>query len=238
MANRVIADLIGTFKNRFQLGKGGPNVKGNAGVVEARNAADSAYANFVADLITAATLNVQADGLVLNSEAASTGADWKLMLQRAAAGMTHDLTFVFPAGDPTVNQAITVASFAGNVVTLGYTTIAAGTDKVVVDTTSLAFGASSPVAMFTKPANAVVRRQVVVVDTAFNGTAPTLSIGIAGTTSKYMGATDIDLKTVGVYEVDPGLIAEVGTEAMIATYAADSSSVGAARILTEYVIPS
>lgn len=237
MANRTIADLIGTFSNIFQLGKGGPKVKNNAGVLEVRNAADNAYANLVVAALTAAGINVTADQIVINSDATSAGADWKLFLARSATGMTHDITVVFPPGDPAVGQALTVASFTSNIVTLQYTTIAAGTDKVVVDTTALAFGDTSPKAMFTLPANAVVQKVQVIVDTAFN-TAATLSVGITGTVSKYMGTGDLDLQTVGSYDVTPKEIAVGTTEALIATYAAAAASAGAARILVTYVIPS
>ena len=39
-----IVDIIGTSLSKFQLGIGGPNLKNNSGIVESRNAADSAYA--------------------------------------------------------------------------------------------------------------------------------------------------------------------------------------------------
>ena len=72
-----------------------------------------------------------------------------------------------------VGQALTVASFVGDVITLQWTTIAGGAEKLVVDTTSLAFGTSSPVAMYTAPANAVHTLFQVIIDTAFNGTPNT-----------------------------------------------------------------
>ncbi len=227
-------DLIGTVLGKLQLGIGGPFVKGNAGVVEARNAADNAYASLRAALVA-----TYGDDFELNAGAAGSGADWKMSIRRPSTGMTHALIFVYPSGDPAPGQALTVASLVGDVVTLQYTTIAAGTDKMVVDTTSLAFGTASPVAMFTKPANAVVALQQVVIDTPFDGT-PSLSIGITGTTSKYMASTHVDLTAAAgtVFEVNPGLPAEVGTEALIATYSAGGATVGAARILTHYVIPS
>ena len=52
-----------------------------------------------------------------------------------------------------------------------------------------------------------------------------------------MGTGDLDLKTVGVYEITPGKTAQ-GVEALIATYSASSSSAGAARILVEYSTPA
>jgi len=231
----LFKDLLGTLNNKFQLGLGGPQLKNNSGVIEGRNAADSAYAT-----IRALLFQTYGDDFELNAGAAGSGADWKFTLRRPSTGMAHALTVVFPSGDPAPGQALTVASFTSNVITLQWTTIAAGTDKVVTDTTSLAFGSTSPVSMFTLPANAVVERVRVIIDTAFNGTAPTMSVGISGTTSKYLASTQVDLKAAAttVFEVTPGIAASGSSEALIITYAADSSSAGAARVEVDYVIPS
>jgi len=227
-------DLLGTLRNAFQLGLGGPKLKNNAGTVEARNAADSAYAALAASLF-----KTYGNDFELNAGAAGAGDDWKFTLRRPSTGQTHDLIVVFPSGDPAPGQALTVTSLVGDVVTLQWTTVAAGTDKVVVDTTSLAFGTASPLALFTLPANAVVREVKVIIDTAFNGT-PSLSVGIAGTASKYLGSTQVDLTAAAgtVFTVDPGLAAVGATEALIATYAAGGATAGAARIEIAYAIPS
>lgn len=230
----VFRDIVGILGGKLQLGIGGAHVKSNAGAIESRNAADAAYAAIRASLFA-----TYGDDFELNSGAAGAGADWKFTLRRPSTGMTHAITVVYPSGDPAVGQALTVASFAANVITLQWTTVAAGTDKVVVDTTSLAFGTASPAALFTAPANAVCRSVKVIIDTAFNG-APTLSVGIAGTASKYMGSTQVDLTAAAgtVFEVDPGLAAVGTTEALIATYAAGAATAGAARIEYAYCIPS
>lgn len=214
-AGDIWKKLRGTVRTIFQIGIGGPNLKNNSGVLEAKNAADSAYANFYAR-------DVQ-----LND-----GDTNRIAIKAPALGANWDLTL--PADDGSPSQ---VLQTDGSGVTT-WATVAGGTDKPTVDTTSLAFGTASPLTMFTLPANAVISRVTIVVDTAFNGTAPSVSIGVSGTTSKYMSATDVDLKTAGVYEVDPGLTADGTTNALIATYSADSSSAGAARILVEYAIPS
>lgn len=230
----LFADLLGTVRTKFQLGIGGPQLKNNSGVVETRNAADSAYVQM--RMLLAA---ITGDDVVLNEQASSSGASWKYTLRRPSTGMTHDLTVVMPSGDPSPGQALTVATFSANVVTLQWTTIAAGTDKVVVDTTTIAFGDTSPKSMFTLPANAVCRRVKVIIDTPFNGT-PQLSVGIAGTTSKYLASTQVDLTAaVGtVFEVDPGLASVGSTENLIATYVSGGASAGSARIEFDYAIPS
>jgi hypothetical protein len=93
--------------------------------------------------------------------------------------------------------------------------------------------------MFTLPPDAVVRRVAVVVDTAFDGT-PSLSVGVTGTTSKYMGSTQVDLTAAAgtVFEADPGLDADGSSEDLIATYSAGGATAGAARILVEYGVPA
>jgi hypothetical protein len=93
--------------------------------------------------------------------------------------------------------------------------------------------------MFTLPSGAVITAVRVVVDTPFNG-APSLSVGITGTTSKYMSSTQVDLTADAktVFEVEPGEPAPGGAENLIATYAAGGATAGSARILVDYVIPS
>lgn len=232
----VFKDLIGTSRALFRLGLKGPHIKGEAGGdVSARNLADDAYA-----AIRAALFKTFGDDFELNAGAAGAGADWKFTLSRPSTGMTHALQVIFPAADPAPGQALTVASLAGDVITLAWSTVAGGTDKVVTDTTTLAYDTASPAAMFAKPANAVVKLITVVVDEPFDGAAPAASVGIAGTTSKYLGSTDIDLTAPAgtVFEVSPGLEAEAGVENLIATLNADGSTAGSARILVDYVIPS
>jgi hypothetical protein len=232
-AGDVRKKIRGVVNTIFQIGIGGLNLKFSGGKLRLRNAADSADAEFVASQLSAS-----GDDIVLNEDAAGSGAGRTFTLRRPSSGMSEARVIVLPSGNPAVGQALQVASYASGVVTLDYLTVAAGNDKVITDTTSLAFGDTSPKTMFTLPANAVVHLVKVIVDTAFNGTAPTLSIGVSGTTSKYMAATENDLKTTGVYEVDPGLTADGTTNAIIATYSADSSSAGAARIEVSYSIPS
>lgn len=231
-------DLLGTTAQYIRIGLTGPRLKNNSGALHVRDAGDTAFADLVAATLQGVGLNLTGNDLVLNSDGAS-GADRKMTLRRPSTGMSADLVIQLPAGDPAPGQAMTVTSFAGGVITLDWATVAGGTDKVITDTTSLAFGAGATVNMFTLPANAVVKNVKIVIDTAFNGT-PSVSIGVAGTTSKYMASTQVDLTAAAgtVFEVDPGLASNGSTEALIASYSAGSASAGAARILVDYVIPS
>lgn len=214
----LISKLFGTSLNAFQIGITSTAIflKNVSGKLALRNKADSAY------------INAQVNGIEIFD---SGGTNKITITQGTLAG---DITLVLPTDDGTAGQVLQTDG-------AGVTTWAsAGTtgDLVHVNSTTLAFGDGTPVALFTLPANAVIHKVKVIVDTAFNGTAPTVSIGIAGTVSKYVGTSDVDLKTANIYEVDPGVVAAGGTEALIVTYAADSSSAGSARIEVYYSNPA
>lgn len=231
MAGRYI-DFLGTTFDKLQVGIGtaAVNIKQVAGKLRVRNKADSADAAIVGSVIASS-----GDFLELNEDAAGAGADWKYTLGRPAAGMASALNLNLPPNAGTPGFAM-VTDGAGNA---SWAPIAAGNDKTITDTTTLAFGSVSPLTMFSLPANAVVQDVTVVIDTAFNG-APSLSVGIAGSVSKYLGATQVDLTQVATttFELQPGLAAVGVAEALIATYAAGGASAGSARLLVSYSIPS
>lgn len=223
-------DLLGTLKTGIKLGLTGVLLKNNAGNLTVRNNADAADSE-----VTMSKLNVSGNVVVINSDAAGSGADWLYTLQRPAAGMTAAVVLTLPVDDGTPSQVLQTDG-AG---VLSWTSTGGSTaacDKI--DSTPLAFGTASPVAMFTTGAGDIITKVKVVVDTAFTGT-PSLSIGVVGTTSKYMGATEVDLTAAAgtVFEVDPGLVAG-GAENLIATYAAGGAGAGAARIIVTYGTPT
>lgn len=228
---RVISDLAGTALTKLGVAIGSARIylKAISGGFAVRNATDGADA-----ALTASQIKISGDSFEINSDAAGSSADWKVTIQRAAAGMTAAYTLTLPIDDGTPSQVLQTDGSG----VLSWVTPASGVSNMVeTDSTALAFGTSSPVTMFTTPASSKLTRVRVYVDTAFDGTAPTLSIGISGVTSKYGSTGQVDLKTIGVYEWDPG-VTVVGGENLIATYAADSSTVGAARIEVDYVVPS
>jgi hypothetical protein len=222
-------NLFGTTLTKFQLGIQGLILKSTGGKVRARNAGDSADVPLVGSVIAAS-----GNSMELNEDAAGSGADWKYTLSRPATGMTAAVELVLPPTDGSPGQVLGTDGSGG----LDWATVDAGNNKTIVDTTSIAFGTTSPLSLLTLPVNAVVMFVKVIIDTAFNGT-PSLSVGISGTTSKYAGTTDVDLTDQGSeFEISPGLVPVGTTEALIATYAAGGASAGAARILIGYVIPS
>jgi hypothetical protein len=224
-------DLVGTVSGYVRLGLTGVRLKNSSGNLAIRDAADTGDAE-----VTAAKVNISGDSLALNTDAAGSGDDFSYTLQRPLTGMTAPVALTLPIDDGTAGYAM-VTDGDGNLswAAAGNTAMCA-----TVDTTTVAFGASSPVTMFTLPANAVIDEVEVVIDTAFNGTAPQLSVGIVGTTAKYMGATGNDLKAAAGtrYVSHPNEPAVGTTEAIIATYAADSSSAGSARVLVTYSVPA
>ena len=231
-APRFLSDLAGTALSYLRIGltTAGVRLKAVTGGLVARDSTDSADAP-----ITGSQLRASGDSIEINSDAAGSSADWKYTLQRPATGMTAAVTLTLPVDDGSPGQVMQTDGAGG----LSFVTPSAGSaNGVLQDDSALAFGDASPKALFTKPTNSSVPMIRVVVTTPFNGTAPLLSIGITGTTSKYMGTTEVNLKEVGVYEVFPGVAVEALAENLIATYAADSSSAGAARIEIHYVQPT
>lgn len=228
-------DALGTVFSKFQIGIGGPQIKNNSGTIESRNAADSAYA-----AIRASGILNTGDDLTYNEQSTSTGASWKFKVSRPSSGMTHDLQVIYPSGDPSVGQVLSVASFASNIITLQWSSAASTAACVTSDTTTLAFGSTSPLAMYTAPANAVHEEFQIIIDTPFTGGTPTLSIGITGTTSKYVSSTQVDLTAAAgtVFSIAPGVVAPGSTENIIATYSAGGASAGSARIIGFYSVPS
>lgn len=228
MAANFWTDLIGTSLDYLRIGKTGPRLKNVTGNLVVRNPGDTGDAE-----LTASKVSISGDVFDLNSDAAGSGADWKYTLQRPASGMGAAVVLTLPVDDGTPGQ---VLSTDGSGI-LSWISAASTAAAIKVDKTALAFGDGSPIAMFSTGLLDEVAVVRVYVDTAFNGTAPTLSIGISGSVSKYMPTTAVDLKTTGMYEYHANLAA-AGVEALIATYVPDSSSAGAARIEVEYMTPS
>jgi len=226
----LFSDLLGTTKAFFKIGGNtGVRLKNSSGNLLVRNTGDSADS-----AVTMSKANVSGDVIDINSDAAGAAADWKYTIQRPAAGMTAAVTLTLPVDDGTASQVL--ATDGSGVLSWVSAADTALAEKM--NSTSLAFGTASPAAMFTTGAGDIIERIQVIVDTAFDGT-PTMSVGIAGTTSKYMGTTDVDLTATAatVFEVHPGLDA-AGAESLIITYAAGGAAAGAARVIVFYGTPA
>lgn len=100
--------------------------------------------------------------------------------------------------------------------------------------TAFNYNTSSPVTIGTVPAGARIRRVRLDVETAFNGTAPTLEVGDAGDADRLMAAGDSDPKTAGLYSRDCNYVHAAAT-AVTLTITPDSSSAGAGFVEVEYL---
>lgn len=226
----IWTDLLGTTKDFFRIGRTGPRLKNVAGNLVVRNPGDSADAE-----VTASVVRVSGESLELNSDAAGTGNDRKLILQRNAVS-GGDLTIIFPGGKATDGYFLRQkAGTAAGVLEFEFVPPSTSSSQVTSDTTSLAFGSGATVPLLTLSSSAVIDKIQIISDTPFNGT-PSASIGIAGNTSKYAAATDIDLAAPAgtVTEIHPGLPAPGAPEALIISFAAGGASAGAARVIIYY----
>jgi hypothetical protein len=230
------ANLTGTSAtgNKFRLGVTNEYIKAVAAKIRARNNADTADAPLVGSKISSS-----GNSIGLNEAAAGSGADWTLDIARPTTGMTGATTITLPPDlAPNTGFALTVTSASAGNIVLGYSSVAAATNLDISDTTSLAFGSTSPVAMFTLPANYIIKMVTVYVDTAFTGGTPTMSVGITGTLSKYVSAAQVDLLQADIFQIYPNLAASASAENLIITYAAGGATAGAARVIVDYTLPS
>lgn len=232
MANQWL-DAIGTQLNSFMVGLGttGLRLKNVSGALVARNKADTADTT-----ITGSQIRASGDNILINSDAAGSGADWTFQISRNPA-QTAALELQGPVAKGTDGYFLRQKpGTPAGVLELELAAPVSGAPTV--DTTNLVFGTTSPLALFTLPANAVVIKIEVVIDTSFNNT-PSLSIGITGTTSKYASSTQIDLTEAATtsFSITPNVAPVATTENLIATYAAGGATAGAARILVTYSVP-
>lgn len=113
--------------------------------------------------------------------------------------------------------------------------ITSSTNVILVNSADLAFGTTSPLDIGEAvPADSRILSVEVFVTTAFNGSAPTLSIGTAADPDQLATTAQITLGTAGRYEVLPTVVYASETQ-IIGTYVADSSTEGAAQIVIRYI---
>ncbi len=217
--------IRGTTSTIFSVGASA--VKKITGGVAIRDADDTTD-----EALTASQIKISGNSFELNSDAAATGGDYKITIARPTSGMTANYTYTLPINPGSPGQA-TLTDGAGNHY---YGDVGNTAPCVKVDRTALAFGTSTPVTMFTTPASGVINKMRFKVDTAWNGTNPSISVGIAGDTSKYLGAGDVNLQKVGIHEVN--LEADSSSEALIITYSAGGATQGAGGLFTYYEVPS
>jgi hypothetical protein len=159
--------IVGTQTGKFILGLTGVTLKNNSGNLQVRNNADTAFSGATVSDITI-TNNTAGFGNTIRTQSTQS------------ANYIYDL----PLDDGSPSQ---VLSTNGSGV-LSWVSAASTAALWTVDSTAFAFGSASTISAFTLPANAVVDRVTIIVDTAFDGT-PTISVGVnGGSSSKYVGS--------------------------------------------------
>lgn len=193
MANSGFWDLIGTSFNYLRIGLTGFRLKNNSGVAQIRNAGDSEHADFEA--LTVAVKETGAANL----------------FKFIPSTMAGNITLALPPDDGSPGYVLTTDG-------AGVATWEPGTAGGLI-CTSEAFNqaTSSPLAIFTPPANAVIERVTVDVESAAGGGSPTIEVGIAGNTGKYMPTTANNLKEALPYTFHPEYEEDASPDSVIAT---------------------
>lgn len=208
----VWLNLRGTMGNLLGVGgKAGVALKNSSGKLIIREGDDSANAN-----IQVAAIEI---------EDAGTGD----VITISAPTLTGNVNLVLPADDGSPGQFLQTNG-SGSTSWASSSSNADITDSTDFDQTG------GTLAMFTPPANALIRRVTAVVDSAAGGGSPTLKIGVTGTLDKYMETGHNDLKNTGIYETQPE-IQETTALPIIATIVA-SSQTFSGRLYVTYAVPA
>jgi len=130
---------------------------------------------------------------------------------------------------PTTGEDVAIKSYVD--------TVAGTTACEQVLAVSLAFNSAAAVnSVFALVDNAYITKVQVVVGTAFNGTAPTVSVGYTGQTTKFMTTVQNNLKVAGTYTREQFSQQNSGaSQTLLLTYAADGSSAGAATVVVWFI---
>jgi hypothetical protein len=91
------------------------------------------------------------------------------------------------------------------------------------------------------PANAVISQVLVTISTAYVGTAPTLSVGIAGNTSLFVASADVDLTRAGntqSFVSAPGISIGGSAAPLVVTIGGTGLSAGAFAVTALYSNPN
>ena len=210
--------IAGTSVGSFVLGLLGVKLKNDNGHLHVRNNGDTGYAD------------IQAKDVIVSNN--TTGYD---VTFTASGSQAADYTLTLPADDGSPGQVLATDGTG----ILSWVSAASTASSVKMDTTTINFGDASPVTAFTLPAGAIVTAVRVIVDTPFDGT-PTLSVGITGNASKFMGSADNNLTFPAetVFETVPGAQPSASPEVIEISYAAGSATVGACRVQVLHCNPS
>lgn len=210
----IFSNLKGTMQSFFRFGgPSGAGVKNSGGVLQTRDSADSAFADFAAKWFRIQGANA-ANAVVLK-----------------AGTLAGDVPLTFPTSLPGSTSFLTLDA-SGNIAT----TTTPNSNADLVEVTVFTQG-SSTLAMFTPPANAVISRIVIEVAAAGAGGSPTITVGTSGTPAAYAAAADSDLKNAGLYEI-PVMASVGGSPSAVQAVITASAQTFSGNIYTYYSNPA
>lgn len=210
--NNYLSDLRGTLMAFFRIAT--TAWKDSSGEMQARDSGDTEFA----------------DVAVQKIRLAGSNETYRVDLQ-APAGLGADVAWTFPATHGSAGQVL-ADDGDGNLYTTG-----AVSNAALWQEEDFTEATSSPLTIFTPPANATILAVEVKVSSAASAGSPTLSVGVAGTVERDMAADKNDLKTLGLWRVRADT--EVGGTpgAVIATITPDSQTF-TGKVRVEYAIPA
>ena len=97
------------------------------------------------------------------------------------------------------------------------------------------FETTSPHTVGTVPLGAIITKVIVKTTTAFNGTSPTIDLGVSGSTSKYLYNGNYSITTANTY-IAHMHEREIAQTDILADIFIDGSTAGVAEIYVEYAI--
>ncbi len=202
MANEFMGRLRGTMLS--VLGIGGPtgvNIKNSAGILQVRNAADSAHAS-----ISAASLRAK-----------DSGTANEVILQ--APSLSGNVTLTLPDSDGNNGQFL---STDGSGV-LSWIDSVSNADLTAKEDFTEA--TSSPLTIVASPpANCTIREVIVEVSSAASAGTPTIKVGTSTDDDLYMETGENSLRHAYIYKVSPAVEEDGSPEAIIATIVPDGQT--------------
>lgn len=182
----IISDLVRTMSTYLRIGD--VRVKDASGVIEARDASDTAY------------VDVSLNRIQVHGDNAANA-----VIFDAPAGLGGDVTFTLPSALGSTGQFIVQTDGAG---TLGFANGVSNGNLTQIE--EFTEGTSSPLTVFASPPDDAELMQVIIeVTAAAAGGSPTVAVGTGVDPDLYMDETDSDLSEVGTYTVTP--LIDLGT---------------------------
>lgn len=214
MANEFGSRLAGTLLQFFRIGgAAGIRLKNASGVLNVRNALDTAWAALVGQTVKVQGSN-ETNGIVLS----------------APGSMAANVTYTLPGADGSTGDFLKTDG-AG---TLDWAASTANADQTHEEQFTQATGTADVVPA--PPDNATLLSVIVEVESAASSGAPTISIGTSADPDAYMLTSESDLTEAAVYRVNP--MAELGASpaAIQMTVSADGQTFSG-RVYVSYSVP-